>query len=207
MTYDYRNYNFLIHQNGRNPFGFNELSDGYSSVIQIVTGLIMRMEQNWLLKGTLSEYDVEGIALIDEPETHLHIELQRKILPFLVTFFPRVQFIVSIHSPYVLTSISEATIFDLEKIQKKRVKRFSLWLRKKRKLPADAIRQRSSMRWKKFFTVNVTYANQKNAERNWALETARRWRWLDIRLQQHTKNQFLLNVMPVTFCLMNKLRI
>ena len=86
MTYDYRNYNFLIHQNGRNPFGFNELSDGYSSVIQIVTGLIMRMEQNWLLKGTLSEYDVEGIALIDEPETHLHIELQRKILPFLVTF-------------------------------------------------------------------------------------------------------------------------
>lgn len=115
MTYDYRNYNFLIHQNGRNPFGFNELSDGYSSVIQIVTGLIMRMEQNWLLKGTLSEYDVEGIALIDELETHLHIELQRKILPFLVTFFPRVQFIVSTHSPYVLTSISEATIFDLEK--------------------------------------------------------------------------------------------
>ena len=115
MTYDYKNYNFLIHQDGRNPFGFNELSDGYSSVIQIVTGLIMRMEQNWLLKGTLSEYNVEGIALIDELETHLHIELQRKILPLLVTFFPRVQFIVSTHSPYVLTSISEATIFDLEK--------------------------------------------------------------------------------------------
>jgi Predicted ATP-binding protein involved in virulence len=115
MTYDYRNYNFLIHQDGRNPFGFNELSDGYSSVIQIVMGLIMRMEQNWLLKGTLSEYDIEGIALIDELETHLHIELQQKFLPFLVTFFPRVQFIVSTHSPYVLTSISEATIFDLEK--------------------------------------------------------------------------------------------
>lgn len=115
MEYDYRNYNFLIHQDGRLPFGFNELSDGYSSVIQIVTNLIMRMEQNWLLKGEMSNYNVEGIALIDELETHLHIELQRKILPFLVTFFPRVQFIVSTHSPYVLTSISDATIFDLEK--------------------------------------------------------------------------------------------
>ena len=115
MEYDYRNYNFLLHQNGRLPFGFNELSDGYSSVIQIVTNLIMRMEQNWLLKGTISNYNVEGIALIDELETHLHIELQRKILPFLTTFFPRVQFIVSTHSPYVLTSISDATIFDLEK--------------------------------------------------------------------------------------------
>lgn len=115
MEYDYRNYNFLLHQDGRLPFGFNELSDGYSSVIQIVTNLIMRMEQNWLLKGKLSDYNVEGVALIDELETHLHIELQRKILPFLVTFFPRVQFIVSTHSPYVLTSISDATIFDLEK--------------------------------------------------------------------------------------------
>ena len=115
MKYDYRNYNFLLQQDVRLPFGFNELSDGYSSVIQIVSDLIMRMEQNWLLKGTLSEYNAEGIALIDELETHLHIELQKKILPFLVTFFPRVQFIVSTHSPYVLTSISEATIFDLEK--------------------------------------------------------------------------------------------
>ena len=115
MEYDYRNYNFLLHQDGRLSFGFNELSDGYSSVIQIVINLIMRMEQNWLLKGELSDYNVEGVALIDELETHLHIELQRKILPFLVTFFPRVQFIVSTHSPYVLTSISDATIFDLEK--------------------------------------------------------------------------------------------
>lgn len=115
MEFDYKNYNFLIHQAGRLPFSFNELSDGYSSVIQIVSNLIMRMEQNWLLKGTLSNYDIEGVALIDELETHLHIELQKKILPFLVTFFPNIQFIVTTHSPYVLTSISNATIFDLEK--------------------------------------------------------------------------------------------
>ncbi|MBR5913627.1 MAG: AAA family ATPase [Selenomonadaceae bacterium] len=115
LEYDYKNYNFLIHQVGRLPFGFNELSDGYSSVIQIMAGIMLRMEQNWLLKGTLSEYNFEGIVLIDELETHLHIELQRKILPFLTEFFPRVQFIISTHSPYILTSVSNATIFDLEK--------------------------------------------------------------------------------------------
>lgn len=115
LEYDYKNYNFLIHQAGRLPFGFNELSDGYSSVIQIMSGILLRMEQNWLLKGTLSEYNLEGIVLIDELETHLHIELQRKILPFLTEFFPRIQFIISTHSPYILTSVSNATIFDLEK--------------------------------------------------------------------------------------------
>ena len=115
LEYDYKIYNFLIHQAGRLPFGFNELSDGYSSVIQIMSGIMLRMEQNWLLKGTLSEYNFEGIVLIDELETHLHIELQRKILPFLTEFFPHVQFIISTHSPYILTSVSNATIFDLEK--------------------------------------------------------------------------------------------
>lgn len=115
LEYDYKRYNFLIHQHGKLPFAFNELSDGYSSIIRIVADLILRMEQNWLLGGTISHYDIEGVALIDELETHLHIELQRKILPFLTSFFPRIQFIVTTHSPYILTSIPNAVIYDLEK--------------------------------------------------------------------------------------------
>ena len=115
LKYDYRDYNFLIIQEGKKPYGFNALSDGYSSVIRIVSDLIMRMDQNWLLNGALSEYDKEGVVLIDELETHLHIELQRKILPFLTTFFPRLQFIVTTHSPYVLTSVDNALVYDLEK--------------------------------------------------------------------------------------------
>ena len=116
LEYDYRNYNFLIHQTGRLPFGFNELSDGYSSVIQITSSLMLRMERNWLKnRQNISTYNLEGVALIDELETHLHIELQRKILPFLTEIFPRIQFILSTHSPYILTSVPNATIFDLEK--------------------------------------------------------------------------------------------
>ena len=115
LIYDYRNYNFLIEQNGRNPYSLDELSDGYSAIIGIVADLILRMDRNWLLKGELSQYDVEGVVLIDELETHLHVELQRKILPFLTEFFPRIQFVVTTHSAYILNSISNACIYDLEK--------------------------------------------------------------------------------------------
>lgn len=115
LRYDYKNYNFLIEQNGRNPYSLDELSDGYSAIIGIVADLILRMDRNWLLKGELSEYDAEGVVLIDELETHLHVELQRKILPFLTEFFPRIQFVVTTHSAYILNSISNACIYDLEK--------------------------------------------------------------------------------------------
>ena len=115
LVYDYKNYNFLIEQKGRNPYSLDELSDGYSAIIGIVADLILRMDRNWLLKGELSQYDVEGVVLIDELETHLHVELQRKILPFLTEFFPRIQFIITTHSAYILNSISNACIYDLDK--------------------------------------------------------------------------------------------
>jgi len=114
LEYDYKEYNFKIHESGRIPFSLEELSDGYSSVIQIVSDLILRMDKNWLLGDEISQYDIEGIVLIDEIETHLHIGLQKKILPFLTEFFPRIQFIVTTHSPYILNSLSNAKVYDLE---------------------------------------------------------------------------------------------
>lgn len=115
LEYDYKEYDFKIHESGREPFGFDMLSDGYSSVIHIVSDLILRMDKNWLLSNEISQYDIEGIVLIDEIETHLHLELQKKILPFLTEFFPRIQFIITTHSPYILNSISNAKVYDLER--------------------------------------------------------------------------------------------
>ncbi len=101
--------NFKIEYDGKS-FGLNELSDGYSSLLAILTELILRMEAH-----KVKAYDMQGVVLIDEIETHLHVDLQKKILPFLVSFFPKIQFIVTTHSPFVLSSLSNAVICDLEK--------------------------------------------------------------------------------------------
>ena len=73
------------------------------------------MDKNWLFDDEISQYNYQGIVLIDELETHLHIELQKKILPFLTEFFTGIQFIVTTHSPYILNSISNAKAYDLER--------------------------------------------------------------------------------------------
>ncbi len=86
------------------------ISDGYSSLLAILTELILRMEAHGA-----SAYDMQGVVLIDEIETHLHVALQKKVLPFLTSFFKNIQFIVTTHSPFVLSSISNAVICDLEK--------------------------------------------------------------------------------------------
>lgn len=65
--------------------------------------------------GKNFKFDMQGVVLIDEIETHLHLELQKRILKILLTIFPRIQFIVTTHSPFILSSLENATIYDLEK--------------------------------------------------------------------------------------------
>ena len=111
LNFNYKDYSFTINQDSR-EFGFNQLSDGYSAIIDIIADLILKMQNpNSLTRF----YEKEGIVLIDEIETHLHLELQRLILPMLTRVFPNIQFIVTTHSPFVLSSIENAVAFDLEK--------------------------------------------------------------------------------------------
>lgn len=114
LKFNYKDYSFKIKQ-GKKVFGFNELSDGYSAIIDIIADLILKMQHpNSLIRA----YEKQGIVLIDEIETHLHLELQKAILPMLTTVFPNIQFIVSTHSPFVLNSLSDAVAYDLEKQQR-----------------------------------------------------------------------------------------
>ena len=92
--------NFYLISEKKEKFDFNTLSSGYSSLLFILFDLMMVMQD-----GDKYLYDNQGIVLIDEIETHLHISLQKKILPFLTSFFPNIQFIVTTHSPFILNSI------------------------------------------------------------------------------------------------------
>ncbi|MCI8889064.1 MAG: ATP-binding protein [Hungatella sp.] len=112
LDFDVESFQFTIHAAGREPFDFNTLSSGYGAVLDIVNDLIMRMEAQSKLRDC---FDLEGIVLIDEIETHLHLELQKKIMPILTRLFPNIQFIVSTHSPFILNSLDHAVIYDLER--------------------------------------------------------------------------------------------
>lgn len=111
LIFNDETFQFSICESDREPFNFNTLSRGYAAILDIINDLIMRMEAK---SGLRTEFDMEGIVLVDEIETHLHLELQKKILPVLTTLFPNIQFIVTTHSPFILSSLDNAVIYDLE---------------------------------------------------------------------------------------------
>ena len=111
LRVDAKNFNFKIHIPGLAPFGLNEMSDGYASFLDIVMELMLRMDDG----NAIVNYTQPGFVFIDEIEAHLHVDLQKKIMPFLTELFPEIQFIVTTHSPFVITSLENAVVFDLEK--------------------------------------------------------------------------------------------
>ena len=111
LKFNDETFQFSIHESDREPFDFNTMSSGYAAVLDIINDLIIRMEAQ---SGLRAEFDMEGIVLIDEIETHLHLELQKKILPVLTELFSNIQFIITTHSPFILSSLDDAVIYDLE---------------------------------------------------------------------------------------------
>jgi predicted ATP-binding protein involved in virulence len=108
---DAKNLAFTVEMPGREPFRLNEMADGYAAFLDIYMELLMRFEN---MEAEV-EYGHPAIVLIDEIETHLHVELQKRVLPFLTKMFPKVQFITATHSPFVINALENAVIFDLEK--------------------------------------------------------------------------------------------
>ena len=111
LKFDDETFQFSICETDREPFDFNTMSSGYAAVFDIINDLIIRMEAQ---SGLRTEFDMEGIVLVDEIETHLHLELQKEILPILTKIFPNIQFIITTHSPFILSYLDNAVIYDLE---------------------------------------------------------------------------------------------
>jgi predicted ATPase len=109
LKFDRKTLDYKIESQDGSQLDFSQLSEGYSAIINVVSEIIMRMEA--IEHGN---FTLPGIVLIDEIETHLHVQLQKKVLRLLTQFFPNIQFIVTTHSPFVLTSLEDAVIFDMQ---------------------------------------------------------------------------------------------
>jgi AAA15 family ATPase/GTPase len=112
LEFDSDTFSFEISQSGKPPFTFQTLSAGYRAIFDIYAELIMHTEYFKIMPA-----DLTGVVFIDEIDSHLHVSLQRLILPFFAKSFPKIQFIVTTHSPYVLMSAAATytPVFDLGK--------------------------------------------------------------------------------------------
>ncbi len=87
------------------------LSQGYQAVVSLVADIIGHV---WLEAGVQVELDdMEGIVLVDELDLHLHPTWQTTIVRGLKAAFPRMQFIVTTHSPLVLAGCRADEVWTL----------------------------------------------------------------------------------------------
>jgi predicted ATP-binding protein involved in virulence len=94
----------IIAHNGKR-YAFRNLPAGYKRLFYIVLDIAYR---SYILSNRQST-DISGLVIIDEIDLHLHPQLEQVVLQRLVNTFPSVQFIVSTHSPMVLTDIETET--------------------------------------------------------------------------------------------------
>ena len=93
----------VILETDTGPFSIDALSGGASAVIDLAWQVFM--------------YQPSGgafVVTLDEPENHLHPELQRRVLSDLLAAFPTVQFVVATHSPFIVGSVSESNVYVLD---------------------------------------------------------------------------------------------
>lgn len=88
----------------------DDLSDGSRCIISMAADLAYRMVRLNPFLGERSVIDTPGVVLIDEVDMHLHPSWQQTILLDLQQAFPNIQFIVTTHSPQVLSSVAAETI-------------------------------------------------------------------------------------------------
>ena len=90
----------------------NELSSGFASLIKIVQAIVAGYS---FFTNADDIENVAGYVLIDEIESHLHIQWQTKILPLLTEIFPHTYFIITTHSSLILTQLINGAAYNLVK--------------------------------------------------------------------------------------------
>ena len=103
-----------VEKNGKR-LTVTQLSDGEKCLIAMVGDLTRRLAiANPIRQNPL---EGEGIVLIDEIDLHLHPLWQRMVIPKLLGVFPNCQFIISTHSPNVITHVQPESLYDLQQTE------------------------------------------------------------------------------------------
>ncbi|WP_416759018.1 AAA family ATPase [Roseateles sp. So40a] len=85
-----------------------QMSDGYRSILSMIFEILRQMTKSYGIKTVIEGLQrtpgvvqLPGVVAIDEVDAHLHPSWQKEIGPWFTRCFPRVQFIVTTHSPII----------------------------------------------------------------------------------------------------------
>lgn len=84
-------------------FPIDGVSGGIAAIIDLAWQIFMCNDNN----------KENFVVIIDEPENHLHPEMQRTLLKNFLKAFPNAQFIVSTHNPFIISSVLDSNIYVL----------------------------------------------------------------------------------------------
>lgn len=88
---------------------FEELPSGTRSLSALVLDMLLKLNSQQPEVGDIADY--QGIVLIDEIDIHLHPKLQVRLIQVLSETFPKIQFIVTTHSPIPLLGAPKNSVF------------------------------------------------------------------------------------------------
>lgn len=99
---------------------WGEMSDGYRAALALLTDIVRHLINAYGVEGLIAQdqdgkiyVKRSGVVLIDEVDAHLHPEWQREIGFWLKRHFPKIQFLVTTHSPIICQAADENGLFVL----------------------------------------------------------------------------------------------
>ena len=119
----YINFKEILHKILPQEIGFKDINVRMPDVVLVTDsgdfildsssgGLMSLIDLAW----QIFLYSIDNpnfTVLLDEPENHLHPSMQRTVMVSLLNAFPKVQFIVATHSPFVVTSVRDSYVYVL----------------------------------------------------------------------------------------------
>jgi len=94
----------------------SQLSDGIRNIVALAADIAYRCVKLNPHLGIAAPRKSTGVVLIDEVDMHLHPAWQQTVVPDLLDAFPRIQFVMTTHSPQVISSVKAHCIRVLQTV-------------------------------------------------------------------------------------------
>ncbi len=110
LYFDYNRRELVMEFNDGRKLPFKYLSDGVRNMLAMVADIAFRCAVLNPQYKTEAANLTKGVILVDELDLHLHPSWQKKVAANLKSTFPNIQFIVTTHSPLILSSVQDKII-------------------------------------------------------------------------------------------------